>query len=120
MTSIVEAASDFHLSDTLSLRFAGVQNNNQGNEVKNIRTGVNEDHKYVSGRLVFHGATDALSVRFKYQNMEVTVYPQPVAGAWPSMLSCDAVDLQLESHLYLKSPWMCQLAMVACGSRHSC
>ena len=28
MTSIVEAASDFHLSDTLSLRFAGVQNNN--------------------------------------------------------------------------------------------
>ena len=82
MTSIVEAASDFHLSDTLSLRFAGVQNNNAGNEVKNIRTGVNEDHKYVSGRISLSWMpTDALSVRFKYQNMEVdSIYPQPVAG----------------------------------------
>jgi iron complex outermembrane receptor protein len=82
MTSIVEAASDFHLSDTLSLRFAGVQNNNAGNEVKNIRTGVNEDHKYVSGRISLSWMpSDALSVRFKYQNMEVdSIYPQPVAG----------------------------------------
>jgi iron complex outermembrane receptor protein len=83
MTSMVEAASDFHLSDTLSLRFAGVQNNNAGNEVKNIRTGVNEDHKYVSGRISLSWVpTDALSVRFKYQNMEVdSIYPQPVAGS---------------------------------------
>ena len=83
MTSIVEAASDMHLSDTLSLRFAGVQNNNEGTQVRNIRTSINEDHKYVSGRVSLSWEpTDALSVRFKFQNMEVdSVYPQPVAGS---------------------------------------
>ena len=100
MTSIIEAASDMHLSDTLSLRFAGVQNNNQGNEVKNIRTAVNEDHKYVSGRVSLSWEpSDELSVKFKYQNMEVdSVYPQPVAGSngTPSYAqSADAYVAQL-------------------------
>jgi hypothetical protein len=65
------------------LRFAGVQNNNEGTQVRNIRTSINEDHKYVSGRVSLSWEpTDALSVRFKFQNMEVdSVYPQPVAGS---------------------------------------
>ena len=68
---IVEAASDFHLSDTMSLRFAGVTNSNDGNEVTNIRTGVNEGHSYDSGRLSLNWEpSDELSVRVKYQNME--------------------------------------------------
>ena len=83
MTSIVEAASDFHLSDTMSLRFAGVTNSNDGNEVTNIRTGVNEGHSYDSGRLSLNWKpSDELSVRVKYQNMESdSIYPQPVAGS---------------------------------------
>ena len=83
MTSIVEAASDFHLSDTLALRFAAVTNSNDGNQVRNIRTHVNESHKYDSGRLSLSWEpTDNLSVRFKYQNMETdSIYPQPVAGS---------------------------------------
>ncbi len=83
MTSIIEAASDFHLSDNLSLRFAGVSNTHDGTEVRNIRTGVNESHKYDSGRIsVSWEPSDNLSVRYKYQNMEVdSIYPQPVAGS---------------------------------------
>jgi len=83
MTSILEAASDLHFSDTLSMRVAGVMNNNDGKEVRNIRTAVNESHTYDSGRMSLSWEpTDALSVRFKYQNMEVnSIYPQPVAGS---------------------------------------
>jgi outer membrane receptor protein involved in Fe transport len=82
MTSIVEAASDFHLSETMSLRFAGVTNNNDGNEVRNVRTGITENHAYDSGRLSLSWEpSDELSVRVKYQNMETdSIYPQPVAG----------------------------------------
>ena len=83
MTSIVEAASDFHFSDTLSMRFAGVTNKNDGKEVKNKRTGVNEEHKYDAARISLSWEpSDDLSVRYKYQQMEVdTIYPQPVAGS---------------------------------------
>ena len=83
MTSIVEAASDFHLSDTLSMRIAAVTNSHDGTEVTNIRTGVNENHQYDSGRIsVSWEPSDNLSVKYKYQNMEVdSVYPQPVAGS---------------------------------------
>ena len=83
LTSIVEAASDFHFSDTLSMRFAGVTNSNKGNEVRNIRTGVNEDHNYDSARISLSWEpSDELSVRYKYQQMEVdSIYPQPVAGS---------------------------------------
>ena len=83
MTSIIEFASDLHLSDTLALRFAGLTNSNDGNQVRNIRTHVNESHKYDSGRLSLSWEpTDNLSVRFKYQNMETdSIYPQPVAGS---------------------------------------
>ena len=83
MTSIIEAASDFHLSDTLSMRIAAVTNSHDGTEVTNIRTGVNENHQYDSGRIsVSWEPSDNLSVRYKYQNMEVdSVYPQPVAGS---------------------------------------
>ena len=82
-TSIVEAASDFHFSDTLSMRFAGVTNSNKGNQIRNIRTGVNEDHKYDSARISLSWEpSDELSVRYKYQQMEVdSIYPQPVAGS---------------------------------------
>ena len=71
-----------HFSDTLSMRVAGVMNNNDGKEVRNIRTNVNESHSYDSGRISLSWEpSDALSVRFKYQNMEVnSIYPQPVAG----------------------------------------
>ena len=83
MTSILEAASDLHFSDTLSMRVAGVMNNNDGKEVRNIRTAVNESHSYDSGRMsLTWEPSDELSVRFKYQNMEVdSIYPQPVAGS---------------------------------------
>jgi len=83
MTSIIEAASDLHFSDTLSMRVAGVMNNNDGKQVRNIRTNVNESHSYDSGRMSLSWEpTDNLSVRFKYQNMEVnSIYPQPVAGS---------------------------------------
>ncbi|MDB9813356.1 TonB-dependent receptor [Gammaproteobacteria bacterium] len=83
MTSMVEAASDFHLSDTLSLRFAGLRNTTDGNEIRNIRTHVNESHSYESGRISLSWQpSDELSVRFKYQNMETdSIYPQPVAGS---------------------------------------
>ena len=83
MTSIVEAASDFHLSDTLSMRIAAVTNSHDGTEVTNIRTGVNENHQYDSGRIsVSWEPSDNLSVKYKYQNMEVdSIYPQPVAGS---------------------------------------
>ena len=82
-TSIVEAASDFHFSDTLSMRFAGVTNSNKGNQVSNIRTNVNEDHNYDSARISLSWEpSDELSVRYKYQQMEVdSIYPQPVAGS---------------------------------------
>jgi len=83
MTSIIEAASDFHISDTLSLRFAGVKNSNDGNEIRNIRTHVNESHNLESGRISLSWQpSDDLSVRFKYQNTENNqIYPQPVAGS---------------------------------------
>ena len=83
MTSIVEGASDFHLSDNLSMRIAAVTNSHDGTEVTNIRTGVNENHQYDSGRIsVSWEPSDNLSVKYKYQNMEVdSIYPQPVAGS---------------------------------------
>ena len=83
MTSIVEAASDVKLTDTMSLRFAGVRNNNEGQQVKNIRTGVKQSNMYDSGRISLSWEpSDDLSVRFKYQNMETdSIYPQPVAGS---------------------------------------
>jgi iron complex outermembrane receptor protein len=83
MTSIIEAASDFHISDTLSLRFAGVKNANDGNEIRNLRTSINESHNLESGRISLSWQpSDDLSVRFKYQNTENNqVYPQPVAGS---------------------------------------
>jgi hypothetical protein len=58
-------------------------NNNDGKEVRNIRTNVNESHSYDSGRMsLTWEPSDELSVRFKYQNMEVnSIYPQPVAGS---------------------------------------
>ena len=83
MTSIIEAASDLHFSDTLSMRVAGVMNNNDGKEVRNIRTAVNESHSYDSGRMsLTWEPSDTFSLRFKYQNSEVdSIYPQPVAGS---------------------------------------
>ena len=65
------------------MRFAGVTNSNKGNQVRNIRTGVNEDHNYDSARISLSWEpSDELSVRYKYQQMEVeSIYPQPVAGS---------------------------------------
>ena len=65
------------------MRIAAVTNSHDGTEVTNIRTGVNENHQYDSGRIsVSWEPSDNLSVKYKYQNMEVdSVYPQPVAGS---------------------------------------
>ena len=94
MTSIVEAASDVKLTDTMSLRFAGVRNNNEGQQVKNIRTGVKQSNRYDSGRISLSWEpSDDLSVRFKYQNMETdSIYPQPVAGSNGSPSFADAIN----------------------------
>jgi iron complex outermembrane recepter protein len=94
MTSIVEAASDVKLTDTMSLRFAGVRNNNEGQQVKNIRTGVKQSNMYDSGRISLSWEpSDDLSVRFKYQNMETdSIYPQPVAGSNGSPSFADAIN----------------------------
>jgi len=83
MTSMVEAASDLHLTDTLSIRVAGLRNTSDGNEIRNIRTHVNESHNFDSGRISLSWQpSDELSVRFKYQNSETdSVYPQAVAGS---------------------------------------
>jgi outer membrane receptor protein involved in Fe transport len=83
MTSMVEVASDLHLTDTLSVRVAGLKNSSNGNEIRNIRTAVNEDHQFDSGRISLSWQpSDELSVRFKYQNSETnSIYPQPVAGS---------------------------------------
>ena len=83
MTSMVEAASDLHLTDTLSIRVAGLRNTSDGNEIRNIRTQVNESHNFDSGRISLSWQpSDELSVRFKYQNSETdSIYPQPVAGS---------------------------------------
>ncbi|MDA9204984.1 TonB-dependent receptor [Gammaproteobacteria bacterium] len=82
MTSIYEFASDLHLSDTLALRVAGVSNNNNGTEVKNITTGVDESHSFESIRLSMSWEpSDELTVRYKYQRSETdSIYPQAVAG----------------------------------------
>ena len=56
MTSMIEAASDLHLSDTLSIRVAGVRNNNDGNEVRNIRTKLMRLTVMIQVASVFHGS----------------------------------------------------------------
>ena len=105
MTSIIEAASDMHLSDTLSLRFAGVKNNNEGTQVRNIRTNVNEEHHFDSGRISLSWEpTDDLSVRFKYQNMESdSIYPQPVAGSNGTPSYADAINGWIAGIAYYES-----------------
>ena len=82
-TQILEVASDVHFSDTLALRVAAVANNNDGQEITNIRTGVNQSNSLDSGRMSLSWQpSDELSIRFKYQNTENDqVYPQPVAGS---------------------------------------
>ena len=82
-TSILEVASDVHFSDTLALRVAAVANNNDGQEITNIRTGVNQSNSLDSGRMSLSWQpSDELSIRFKYQNTENDqIYPQPVAGS---------------------------------------
>jgi iron complex outermembrane receptor protein len=83
MTSILEVASDLHLSDSLSIRVAGVTNENEGTEVKNIRTGTDEAHSYDAGRISLSWEpSDEFSLKYKYQNMETdSIFPQPLAGS---------------------------------------
>lgn len=82
MTSMLEFATDLHLSDTLAFRIAGVTNDSNGTETKNIRTSVDESHSFDSIRVSMSWQpSDELSVRYKYQNSETDViYPQAVAG----------------------------------------
>jgi iron complex outermembrane receptor protein len=105
MTSIIEAASDVKLSDTMSLRFAGVRNNNEGQQVKNIRTGVKQSSRYDSGRISLSWQpSDDLSVRFKYQNSETdAIYPQPVAGSNGSPSYADAINGWIAGIAYYES-----------------
>ena len=83
MTSILEVASELHLSDSLSIRVAGVTNENEGTEVKNIRTGTDEAHSYDAGRISLSWEpSDEFSLKYKYQNMETdSIFPQPLAGS---------------------------------------
>jgi iron complex outermembrane receptor protein len=82
-TNIIEFASDFQISDTMALRVAGITNQSQGHEIKNIRTGVNENHQYDSYRLsLTWQPSDDLNVRLKYTNMEGKfISPRPIAGS---------------------------------------
>ena len=82
-TQILEFASDVGITDNMALRFAAVTNENGGNEVKNIRNGQIEDHSYDAFRISLNwAASDNVSVRLKYQNMESTsTAPRAVAGS---------------------------------------
>ena len=115
MTSIVEAASDVKLTDTMSLRFAGVRNNNEGQQVKNIRTGVKQSNRYDSGRISLSWEpSDDLSVRFKYQNMETdSIYPQPVAGSNGSPSFADAINSWIGGIAYAESLGLAPLGSAA-------
>jgi outer membrane receptor protein involved in Fe transport len=80
---VFEFGTDFQLSDTMAMRIAGVSNNNDGNEVHNIRTQVDENHEYDAYRLTLKWEpSDELSMKFKYQNMEMSsISPRPLAGS---------------------------------------
>ena len=63
---VFEFGTDFQLSDTMAMRIAGVSNNNDGNEVHNIRTQVDENHEYDAYRLTLKWEpSDELSMKFK-------------------------------------------------------
>ena len=82
-TNMIEFASDFQISDTMALRVAGITNQSNGHEIKNIRTGVNENHQYDSYRLsLTWQPSDDLTARLKYTNMEGKfISPRPIAGS---------------------------------------
>ena len=82
-TNMIEFASDFQISDTMALRVAGISNQSQGHEIRNIRTGVNENHQYDSYRLsLTWQPSDDLTARLKYTNMEGKfISPRPIAGS---------------------------------------
>jgi outer membrane receptor protein involved in Fe transport len=81
--NMIEFASDFHLSETLALRVAGLTNSSNGHERRNLRTGVDENHNYDSYRLsLTWKPNDNLTARLKYTNMEGKfIAPRPVAGS---------------------------------------
>ena len=81
--SILEFASDVPISDTMALRIAGVTNSNDGKGIQNIRTQVDEDHRYDSYRLSLSWEpSDAMSVKLKYQRMDSnSVSPRVLAGS---------------------------------------
>jgi len=67
----------------MALRVAGITNQSNGHEIKNIRTGVNENHQYDSYRLsLTWQPSDDLTARLKYTNMEGKfISPRPIAGS---------------------------------------
>ncbi len=89
--SILEFASDVPISDTMALRIAGVTNSNDGKGIQNIRTQVDEDHRYDSYRLSLSWEpSDAMSVKLKYQRMDSnSVSPRVLAGS-PGPVEFDA------------------------------
>ena len=80
--SMFEFGSSFQLSDTMALRIAGVTNSNNGNEVQNIRTHVDEEHDYDSYRLTLAWQpTENLSSILRFQRMDSnSVAPRPLGG----------------------------------------
>ena len=89
--SILEFASDVAISDTMAMRIAGVTNSNDGKGVQNIRTQVDEDHRYDSYRLSLSWEpSDAMSVKLKYQRMDSnSISPRVLAGS-PGPVEFDA------------------------------
>ena len=89
--SILEFASNVPLSDTMAMRIAGVTNSNDGKGIQNIRTQVDEDHRYDSYRLSLSWEpSDAMSVKLKYQRMDSnSVSPRVLAGS-PGPVEFDA------------------------------
>ncbi|NCX78148.1 MAG: hypothetical protein EBW94_06000, partial [Proteobacteria bacterium] len=89
--SILEFASDVPISDTMAMRIAGVTNSNDGKGIQNIRTQVDEDHRYDSYRLSLSWEpSDAMSVKLKYQRMDSnSVSPRVLAGS-PGPVEFDA------------------------------
>jgi outer membrane receptor protein involved in Fe transport len=81
--SILEFASNVPLSDTMAMRIAGVTNYKDGKGIQNIRTQVDEDHRYDSYRLSLSWEpSDAMSVKLKYQRMDSnSVSPRVLAGS---------------------------------------
>ncbi len=70
------------IPDVLAVRVAGVYDDNEGQEIKNITTGQTEQHRTTSGRITIDWLpTDVIEASMTYQYNELGAnIPQPVSG----------------------------------------